>query len=208
MNGVMDQIAADRQILKRCISGEKRALEEFVIRFSNPVYKCIQFTLKAKQIPFSRQDLEDLHNTVFLNLFDKRCKKLRQYKGKNGCSVFSWIRLITVRTVIDYIRKAGRDVIVQHKEAFSLDNLPDLIHDGFEPLTRLEAAEQKYLLLKGLESLMPRDRLFLQLHCLHGISIRKVAKMLQLSENNVYSLKHRAISRLKIKITGYLKNLQ
>ena len=109
MNGVMDHIAADRQILKRCISGEKRAQEEFVMRFSNPVYQCIQFTLKAKQIPFSRQDLEDLHNTVFLNLFDKRCKKLRQYKGKNGCSVFSWIRLITVRTVIDYIRKAGLD---------------------------------------------------------------------------------------------------
>ena len=133
----MDHFAANRQILKRCITGEKKAREEFVIRFSNPVYQCIQFTLKAKQIPFSQQDLEDLHSTVFLNLFNKRCKKLRQYKGKNGCSVFSWIRLITVRTVIDHLRKAGRDVIVRPKEEFNLDTLPGLIHDGYDPLARL-----------------------------------------------------------------------
>ena len=204
----MDHFAADRQILKRCITGEKKAREEFVIRFSNPVYQCIQFTLKAKQIPFSQQDLEDLHSTVFLNLFNKRCKKLRQYKGKNGCSVFSWIRLITVRTVIDHLRKAGRDVIVRPKEEFNLDTLPGLIHDGYDPLARMEKADQKALLLKGLESLMPRDRLFLQLHCLHGVSIQKVADILQLSENNAYSLKHRAIGRLKAKIADHLKNLQ
>jgi RNA polymerase sigma factor (sigma-70 family) len=204
----MDQTAADRQLIKRCISGDKKAREEFVIRFSNPVYQCIQFTLKAKNISFSRQDLEDLHNTVFLNLFDKGCKKLRQYRGKNGCSLYSWIRLITVRTVIDYIRKASRDISSRAKEEFRFDNLPDLVHNGFEPLARMEKAEQKDLLLKGLEALMPRDRLFLQLHCLHGVSIQKVADMLQISENNAYSLKHRAIGRLKTKITDYLKNLQ
>jgi RNA polymerase sigma factor (sigma-70 family) len=204
----MDQLAADRQILKGCISGEKKAREEFVIRFSNPVYQCIQFTLKAKNISFSQQDLEDLHNTVFLNFFDKRCKKLRQYRGKNGCSVFSWIRLITVRTAIDYIRKAGRDVIVRASEEFNFDNLPDLVHDGFEPLARMEKAEQKEQLMEGLEALMPRDRLFLQLHCLHGVSIQKVADMLQISENNAYSLKHRAIDRLKSKIAGNLKKVQ
>jgi len=204
----MDHLAADRQILKRCITGEKKAREEFVIRFSNPIYQCIQFTLKAKHIPFSRQDLEDLHNTVFLNLFNKRCNKLRQYKGKNGCSVFSWIRLITVRTVIDHLRKAGRDVIARPKEEFNFDNLPGLIHDGYDPLARMEKADQKDLLLKGIESLRPRDRLFLQLHCLRGVSIQKVAEMLKLSENNAYSLKHRAIDRLKTKIAGHLKNLQ
>ena len=116
--------------------------------------------------------------------------------------------MITVRLVIDYIRKADRDLIVGSKEAYCFDNLPDLRHDGFEPLARLEAAEQKDLLMKGLESLMPRDRLFLQLHCLHGISIQKVANMLQLPEKNVYSLKHRAINRLKTKITSLLKNYQ
>jgi len=204
----MDQFSADRRLLKRCISGDRKAREKFVIRFSNPVYQCIQFTLKARHISFSQQDLEDLHNTVFLNLYDKRCKKLRQYKGKNGCSVFSWIRLITVRTVIDYIRKAGRDVIVRPPNEYTFDNLPDLVYDGLEPLARMEKAEQKELLMKGLESLTPRDRLFLKLHCLHGVSIQKVAEILQISENNAYSLKHRATDRLKTRIAGYRKNLQ
>jgi len=203
----MDQLAADRQLLKRCISGDEKAREEFVLRFSNPVYQCVRFTLKAKNIAFSQQDIEDLHNTVFLNLFDKRCKKLRQYKGKNGCSVYSWIRLITVRTVIDYVRKAGRDVVVRTQKEFSFDNLPDLDAAGFEPLTRMEKAEQNDLLMRGLEALIPRDRLFLQLHCLHEMPVQRVAAILQISENNAYSLKHRAIGRLKGKIDALLKNL-
>lgn len=193
----MDHLIADQKNLKKCISGDKRAQEEFVRHFSDPIYKWIQFTLKARHIPFSRQDLEDMHNTVFLKLFEKRCKKLRQYKGKNGCSVFSWIRLITIRMVIDFIRSQHRDVIARSEPNYSLENIPDLSEDEAGHLRLMEKAEQARLLRKAMRALQSRDRLFLKLHCLHGLSIPKVAGILKISENNAYSLKHRAIGRLK-----------
>ena len=159
----MDQLTADQKNLKKCISGDNSAREEFVRHFSDPVYKWIQFTLKARHIPFTRQDLEDLHNTVFVKLFEKRCKKLRQYKGKNGCSVISWIRLITIRMVIDYIRLRHRDVIARSETNYTLENIPDLSDGHVGPLHLMEKAEQAHFLKKAMQVLGSRDRLFLKL---------------------------------------------
>lgn len=202
----MDQLTADQKNLKQCVSGDDSAREEFVRHFSDPVYKWIQFTLKAQHIPFTCQDLEDLHNTVFVKLFEKRCKKLRQYKGKNGCSVFSWIRLITIRMVIDYIRLQHRDVIARSETNYTLENIPDLSDGQVGLLHLMEKAEQAHLLKKAMQALGSRDRLFLKLHCINDLSISKVAEILKISENNAYSLKHRAIQRLKKVITKWTDN--
>jgi RNA polymerase sigma factor (sigma-70 family) len=193
----MDRLTADQQNLKKCISGDKKAQEEFVRHFSDPIYKWIQFTLKARQMPFDRQDLEDLHNTVFVQLFEKRCKKLRQYRGKNGCSVFSWIRLITIRIVIDYIRSTSRDAIARSDAIDILQNIPDLSEGEADRLNLMEKAEQARLVRKAMRVLPARDRLFLKLHCLQGLPIARVAGILKITVNNAYSRKHRAIQRLK-----------
>lgn len=196
----MAQSIADQEILRQCIASNQKAREEFVKRFSDPVYKWIQYTVKARGIPFTQQDLEDLHNTVFMKLLERRCKKLRQYKGKNGCSVFSWIRLITVRMVIDHLRTLRKDVLDQTVRIDVLENIPDLTREELEPLALMERSEQIDLLKQGLRALMPRDRLFLKMHCMHGFSIQKVADIIGISENNAYSVKHRAIGRLKTQI--------
>ena len=94
----------DRELLSKCVSGDRTASEMLVRRFSDLVYRAVQYTLMAKHVSFNRHDLEDLHNTVFLRLFEQGCKKLRQYQGKNGCSLASWIRMIAVRTVLDHLR--------------------------------------------------------------------------------------------------------
>ena len=199
----MDQLTADQKNLKKCISGNRRAQEEFVEHFSDPIYKWIQFTFKARHIPFNRLDVEDLHNTVLVKLFEKRCKKLRQYKGKNGCSVYSWIRLITIRIVIDYIRSQKRDVIARSETDLAFQDIPNLAEGEVGPLHLMEKAEQALLLRKAIQLLQPRDRLFLQLHYLHCFSIPRIAGILKISDNNAYSIKHRAIKRLK-KITAEL----
>ena len=98
----------DQALLAGCISGNRLTQEALVKQFSNLVYTSVQYILRARNISYCRSDLEDLHNTIFVTLFEKGCKKLRQYKGKNGCSLASWIRLIAIRTVLDHLRKAER----------------------------------------------------------------------------------------------------
>ena len=95
----------DRRLLEQCISGDGGAGEAFVRKFSDHVYRAIQYVLTLKHIRFSHHDLEDLHNTVFLKLFEGNCKKLQQYRGKNGCSLANWIKIVTTRIVLNHIRK-------------------------------------------------------------------------------------------------------
>ncbi len=62
----------DRRRLKKCIAGDKKACERFVREFSDLVYRSVRHTLLVKNVFFNQDDLEDLHNTVFLQLFENQ----------------------------------------------------------------------------------------------------------------------------------------
>jgi RNA polymerase sigma-70 factor, ECF subfamily len=190
----------DKDLIAGCVSGRNNALEELVSRYSDPVYRVVQYTFKARNISYSQQDLEDLHNTVFLDLFEKQCRKLRQYKGKNGCSLHSWIRMITVRTVIDHLRKGGVDALGWQKNDLPDEFVESLRPEQPQPWADIDRADQWSLVQNGMKDLLPRDRLFLKLHFLERLSIGEVAEIMGLSESNAHSLKHRAIKRLKEKV--------
>jgi RNA polymerase sigma factor (sigma-70 family) len=192
----------DRQLLTRCLDGDRRASEAFVKKFSGPVYRSVQHTLILKGVAFNKQDLEDLHNTVFLQLFENNLKKLRQYQGKNGCSLSSWIRLVAVRIVLNHFRKKGIDGILWKKKQNPLENC--LEEDDRDALDWMELAEQERLLENGLRNLSPRDRLFIRLHLEGEIPIQEVAKTMGLSIQNAYTVKTRTIQRLKSHVMSVL----
>lgn len=188
----------DRRLISKCVSGDRGAWETLVRRFSNLVYQCVRSTFVAKQVPFSRQDLEDLHNTVFLGLFEQGCAKLRLYQGRNGCTLASWIRIVAVRTVLNHIRKKGVDGPLWEKKKTPVEELPWLRGEDKGPLALMENAEQGKLVHEGMESLAPRDRLFMKLHIDQGLPVEKVAEALHISVQNAYVVKHRAVEKLKI----------
>ena len=187
----------DRRRLKKCIAGDKKACERFVREFSDLVYRSVRHTLLVKNVFFNQDDLEDLHNTVFLMLFENQAKKLGQFKGKNGCGLGTWIRIITVRIVLDHIRKKGLDSITGQQKRIALEDIPELSSADFGPLAEIEKAEKQRSIKDGIRKLPPRDRLFLLLHYERGYSIKEVAETMKLSLNNAYAIKHRAINKLK-----------
>ena len=79
----------------------------------------------------------------------------------------------------------------------ALDDLPELKSNDLEALTALEKVEQQQFLQERIQKLCARDRLFLNLHFRKGYSIKEVAEVMQLSVENAYTIKHRAIKRLK-----------
>ena len=187
----------DRELLLRCFSGDRKAAEILVRKFSSLVYRSVHYTLMAKHISFDRSLLEDLHNTVFLQLFESKCKKLRQYKGKNGCSLASWIRLIAVRTALNHLRKKGFDALYQQKNKISLDDIPELQSSGMGAEAVMEKADQERLLQEGIQDLTPQSRLFMKLHLNQRLPVEEVAAAMQISIQNAYTIKHRAIQELK-----------
>ena len=188
---------SDRHLLEGCLSGNRGAGESFVREFSDLVYRTIQYTLSVKHVQFSRNDLEDLHNTVFLMLFEGNCKKLRQFRGDNGCSLATWIKIVTSRIVLNHLRKKGMDSMGWQSKRFSLDELPELMGSEDGPWSQMEKIEQERLIKAGIQRLPPRDRLFLILHFEKGMTIKQVAKTMQLTVDNAHTVKHRAIQKLK-----------
>lgn len=199
-------IKEDKQLLSQLFSNKKRASETLVRRFSDPVYKTIQYTLMARNVPFTKDDLADLHNTLFLLLFENQFKKLKQYQGKNGCSLYSWIRMITVRTILDHLRKKGLDAITSRKKLIPTDILSELKDGDSNTLDKIEKQEQIQLLNSAIGNLPARDQLFIKLHIKKGLGVNEAADIMQISSSSAYTLKHRAIKKLKQYMEAAIKN--
>ncbi len=197
-NQVLDSIPSnDLKLVKKCVSGDRGAAEIFVREYSDIIYRSIQHTLIVKHIKFTMSDLEDIHNTVFLQLFEKKRRKLKQYQGKNGCSLKTWLRVVTVRIVLNHIRKKGFDSISRHKKQVDLEALTELKTDEITPLAMMEKSEQSEFLKQKIEMLSARDQVFLKLHFIQELSIFETSEIMGISAQNAYTLKHRAIKKLQ-----------
>jgi RNA polymerase sigma-70 factor, ECF subfamily len=201
----MENTLSDRTLIDGCLAGDQSVREQFVRRFSRLVFSSVQGAIKSKGAYISQQDIEDLHNTVFVSFFEKRCRKLRQFEGRNGCSLASWVRMVTVRAVLDLLRRRC-DPLSRPEQLIPLELLPEPA-DGAQasPWACMVAKEQQALLEKGLQGLTARDQLMIRLHCIEDRPLAQVATILDVSEANIHSVKHRAIRRLKEAVAGLMK---
>ncbi|MGA1869862.1 MAG: RNA polymerase sigma factor [bacterium] len=196
----------DQEILAGCLSGNIQMQEAFVKRFSNDVYRAVQYAFQKYIRRYSQpEDFEDLHNTVFLKIFENRWKKLRQYNG--SCKLSTWIKLIAARTVIDHLRKKKKDP--PYKKIKSLEEIIAYIQDisaNTLSVIEEEEEEEKYRLIEtAMRRMTPRYRLFFKLLFYKGLSLNEIMDIMKISMENAYSLKHRALKQLKSLIKEEIK---
>jgi RNA polymerase sigma-70 factor (ECF subfamily) len=188
---------SEKDLLKECIKGDKKAWDLFVEKYTKLVYNTILKTLQMYHSDFLYQDLEDIHNNIFLSLIEDDYKKLRQYKGINGCTVSSWIMVITTNTTLNFIKR--------NKTSISLDDplgeersLRDTISDP-QPsvIKQMEESEQSEILREIMDGLGSDDKLFLKYYYEEELSPEEIAGIMNLSAGAIYSKKSRIIEKLK-----------
>lgn len=162
----------DLEFVQRCVKGNKQAWDEFTVRYSRLIYNYIHSVLNLKgSDQFSQNDIHDLFQGIFLSLVKDDFKKLRSFKAKNGCSLASWLRQLTINATIDYIRRI--------KPAVSLDqdnddefSLQDLIADESISAKDMLTDKEK---LEGLADCIAKlgtdDQYFLELHLNRNLSL-------------------------------------
>ena len=187
----------DADLRQKCLGGDRNAAGELVRRYSDLLYRTVQYTLRNRHVPFTPEDVSDLHNTVFLNLFENNCRKLAQFEGRNGCSLATWVRVVALRIVLNQLRKCGLDSIGCRRKRVGLDFIRELNSETAGALAMLEKADQMNVIKKGIRNLPAKYRLFCRLHFDHDLSAPEIAQTMQISIDNVYTLKHRAIKKLK-----------
>ncbi len=192
-----NDLKEDLNLRDRCVAGDAEATEQLVRQYSGLVYHSIQHALRLRQVFCSPADWEDLHNTVFLQLFEHGCRRLRQYQGKSGCTLASWIRLIAVRTVLNHLRKKSLFSLGDRRQLLALDEIGEMKDHRKSVWSQLLQSEQMAVMEKGIGALSSRDRLFFRLYFEKGLSLQETAEALQISIQNMHTIKHRAVQKLK-----------
>ena len=192
--------ARDIELIVQCVSGRQEALEAFVCQYSDLIYRSIQHTLKVKHVSYTVQDVEDLHHSAFLQLLDRNCRKLGQYEGKNGCRLSSWLRVVIARMVLNQIRKKGHGTLAWQKKQVPLDHMAELKSDDADAVSVIEKLERMQLLGRSIRRLSLRDQQFVHLYFDQDLPPVEVAGIMDLTIQNVYTIKHRVIQRLKANV--------
>jgi len=192
--------ASDLELLHACIDGDRRAWAVFVERFTRYVYYLVPLAARRYSVQLSEAEVADLHNDVFLALLEDDRRRLRAFRGRNGCSVRSWIRIIAIRRTLDALRKRrpeiSFDAMLQDPDRPAVQ-LADPGPDPLEIMLR-DADDQRRERLRELAArLRPADRLLLELIYSRELSVEAIAASLRVSRGAVYTRKNRLIGRLR-----------
>ncbi|MDD4939218.1 MAG: sigma-70 family RNA polymerase sigma factor [Candidatus Omnitrophica bacterium] len=187
----------DLEFVRRCVSGDKQAWEEFVERYSSLIYNYIHGVLRIKGHSYTQEHVKDLFQEIFLSLSKDNFRKLKTFKAKNGCSLASWLRQVTVNFTIDYTRKfrPALSIDQENEDGFSLaDVLPC---DAPLPGDSLRQEEILKHLTDCIGKLDTDDKYFLELSLNRGFEPEKLVRHLRISRGAVDMRKCRIVQRLR-----------
>lgn len=186
------------ELLRGCLRGDAAARQRLVEEYSGIVSYGVTVIFQQFGRPSRREEIEDFCQDVFLALFDQDARKLRQYQGRNGCSLASWIRVVANRLTIDRLRREGRTVSLDDPNNLESSRVREAEPDarpGPEP--QVEEAQRAARVREMIGQLPPKDQLFVQLFYFQGLPIEEVAEAIGVTTNAAYVRKMRLHEKLR-----------
>ncbi|MCX7821803.1 MAG: RNA polymerase sigma factor [Brevinematales bacterium] len=119
----------------------------------------------------NRADAEDITQEVFWKVFSQ-IKKFDENKG-----FYTWIYTILINTLKTFFNKSRKNKKIELNEEF-IDNVV------FNPSFEINSIE-KISLLKAMEKLDEIEEVIFLLRYNNGLSIKEIAELLSLTEENV-----------------------
>ncbi len=187
----------DLEFVRRCVKGDKQAWDEFVEKYSSLIYNYIHSVLKIKGHTFTQDNINDLFQEIFLSLVKDNFNKLGTFRGRNGCSLASWLRKVTVNFTIDYLRKLKGSISIDEEtdDDFSLAEI--LASDSPLVTDKLNQEEKLTHLEDCIDELSIDDKFFLELHIHRGLGLEELKAWFKISRAAVDMRKFRIIERLR-----------
>lgn len=186
-------------LLDRCFQGESAAWDEFVEKYFNPVAGAIKYILGKYSLNYNDSELEDLTQEVFVALMEQDYRRLRLFRGEKNCSLATYLRVLSARKAIDYLRRKGREKIsLQHyKTVYDREGDDHLSEASFCPEEESPETERMKAIIAGLS---PPERLFIHLHFYRELSLQEVAKILKVSPETAYTRKSRLLKKIRLSL--------
>jgi len=178
----------EKTLIAGCVSGDKAAWDAFVRQYSGLVFHTIKNSASLHRAETSQDFADDLFQEVFLSLVKDDFLQLRCFRGDHGCTLASWLRMITARRTIDHLRKL-KNPAASAEDLRTIDPPDDSDERGKD--------EQIQLLERAMAQLQPRERIIIDLFFRQNLSAEDVASILRLSVGAVYTQKSRILAKLR-----------
>jgi len=187
----------DLEFVQQCVSGDKRAWDEFVDKYSKLIYNYIISILNRYLNLSTQEHIQDIFQEIFLSLVKDDFRKLKTFKGKNGCSLASWLRQVTINYTIDYLRKLKPLASIDAENDDGLSLKSTLVDDAASASDTSINNEQIMQLSECINILEDEDKYFLELHFNQGVRLEDLKELLRASRGAVDMRKSRIIAQLR-----------
>lgn len=176
----------DQPLIDAILAGDPQSFSFLVDR-----YKDLVFTLALRMLKH-REEAEEVSQDTFIKVF----RSLNKFKGESKFS--TWIYKITYHTCLDRLKKNKREQHVFALNEYN-DNQVETIDNA---LDMMEKKERKQAIQECLQLLPSNDIALLTLFYFEGLSLEEIAKIVDLTANNVKV----KLFRSRKKLTGILRD--
>ena len=198
----------DLKFVQGCLKGSKQSWSEFIERYSRLIYNYIHSVLTVKGSSVSTEQVEDIFQEIFQALIKDRYRKLSTYQGKNGCSLASWLRQVTINFTIDYLRKLKQPMVSLDALDDEGSTLKDILKD-FSPGAKefLNYQDRRKALQECISLLDLDEQYFLELCLGQGLTPEEIKEYLKISRGAVDMRRNRVLQKLRgcFKKKGFFK---
>jgi RNA polymerase sigma-70 factor (ECF subfamily) len=182
----------DSVLLARMLMKDGHAWKEFHRRFDRLIYRCIHKVTSRFSNVVSSEDVREIYAQLLMNLTARDMHKLRTFDQERGNKLSSWIGLLATNTAWDYLR-----TIARQPQYAGLADAEEIGTCDVDPCERLLQKERWGMINEMLESFSRKDRTFVRLFYVDGLSPEQIAEEMSISVKTVYSKKHKIRCRLE-----------
>jgi RNA polymerase sigma-70 factor (ECF subfamily) len=183
--------SVDRDLLKRCLTHQPGAWNDFVDRYLGLVYHVIHHTAHQRSHPLKAEDTEDLAAEIMLKIVENDYAILRQFRLQSSLSTY--LTVIARRICVQELSRRGGGREAQPPAAAAAPDLNEVEdnrprHGGLE---RLEEVE------KLLGKLPSREREVVRLHYIEGRTYEEISTELNIPVNSIGPILSNARKKLR-----------
>ena len=193
----LSETLTDEQLLERMLAKEGAAWREFHRRYDRLIYRCIHKVTGRFTSVLASEDVREIYAMLLMNLTARNMHKLRSFDADRGNKLSSWIGLLATNTAWDYLRQVARQ-----PQVTELADAEEIRTTRPDPYQNLADRERWSIVNETLREFSRKDRTFVRLYFVDGLSPEEIAEEMQISVKTVYSKKHKIRCRLEQVLKG------
>jgi RNA polymerase sigma-70 factor (ECF subfamily) len=196
----LTETLSDEQLLERMLRKEGAAWREFHRRYDRLIYRCIHKVTGRFTSVLGSEDVREIYAMLLMNLTARNMHKLRSFDAERGNKLSSWIGLLATNTAWDYLRQVARQ-----PQVTELAVAEEIRTSRPDPYQNLADKQRWSLVNETLREFSRKDRTFVRLYYVDGLTPEEIAEEMRISVKTVYSKKHKIRCRLEQVLQGALE---